>query len=473
MDNVYSDLYIDGGWTASSGSDHIDVENATTQNAMGRIPAGTVEDVQRAAAAARRAQPAWGRLDVAVRADFLRSIAVGLEKRSERLLSILIGEVGTPRRLAGVMQLQIAIDTFRDAATFIEERQQEERIANSVVVFEPMGVVGAITPWNYPLYQVALKVAPALAAGCTVVLKPSEIASLNAFVLAEAVAEAGLPAGVFNLVSGFGPVVGEAIAASPDIDMVSFTGSTTAGRRVAYVASETAKKVALELGGKSASVVLEGADLAKAVQATLSSCFANSGQTCGALTRMIVPRSLLAEVERLVVEFAAAWRVGDPEDAKTMLGPVISSRQRTGVRSYIDAGIKEGARLLVGGPDTEGLPASGYFVPATVFSDVTPQSTIAQEEIFGPVLAIIPVDTEEEAIAVANGTRYGLSSAVWAVDADSARAVGARLEAGTVIINGGKFNPAAPFGGVKQSGYGRERGRFGLEEYLRTKSYHL
>jgi acyl-CoA reductase-like NAD-dependent aldehyde dehydrogenase len=470
---TYDALYIDGAWTASTGSAWIDIENATTQQAMGRIPAGTAQDAQRAAAAARRAQPAWGRTDVATRARLLRGIADGLERRADELLSTLIGEVGTPRRQAGPMQLRIGIDTFRDTAALLEEHDHEQRIGNSLVVFEPVGVVGAITPWNYPLYQTALKVAPALAAGCTVVLKPSEIASLNAFILAEAIDEAGLPAGVFNLVSGTGPVVGEAIASSPDVDMVSFTGSSAAGRRVATLAGQTAKKVALELGGKSASVVLADADLAKAVAHTLGNCFANAGQTCAALTRLIVPRERLAETEQLAVQLAAGYRPGDPDDPDTTLGPVISAKQRDGVLSYIEAGIKEGARLLVGGPDSVDLPQTGYFVPATVFTDVAPDSTIAQEEIFGPVLVIIPVDDEDEAVAVANGTRYGLSSGVWAGDQDHARAVGSRLDAGAVFVNGGRFNPAAPFGGCKQSGYGRERGRFGLDEFLRTKSYHL
>jgi acyl-CoA reductase-like NAD-dependent aldehyde dehydrogenase len=470
---TYDRLYIDGTWTASSDSAWIDIENATTQRVMGRIPAGTAQDAQRAAAAARRAQPAWGRTDVATRARLLRGIADGLERHAEELLSTLIGEVGTPRRQATVMQLRIGIDTFRDTAALLEEHEHEQRIGNSLVVFEPVGVVGAITPWNYPLYQTALKVAPALAAGCTVVLKPSEIASLNAFILAEAIDEAGLPAGVFNLVSGTGPVVGEAIASSPDIDMVSFTGSSAAGRRVATLAGQTAKKVSLELGGKSASVVLADADLARAVAHTLGNCFANAGQTCAALTRLIVPRDRLDETERLAVQLAAAYRPGDPDDPETMLGPVISAKQRDGVLGYIEAGIREGARLLVGGPDSGDLPDTGYFVPATVFTDVAPDSTIAQEEIFGPVLVIIPVEDEDEAVAVANGTRYGLSSGVWAADADHARAVGSRLDAGAVFVNGGRFNPAAPFGGCKQSGYGRERGRFGLDEFLRTKSYHL
>ncbi len=471
--NNYDEHYLDGGWVASTGSGAFEIVNATTEQVMGRIPDGTAADVDRAVEAARRAQPGWAARPAAERAEWLRRIAQGLEDRGESLIALLIGEVGTPRRLAEPMQFRIAVDTFRDAADLVEKHESDEQIGSSVVSHEAVGVVGAITPWNYPLYQVALKVAPAIAAGCTVVLKPSEVAGLNAFVLAEVVHEVGLPAGVFNLVSGSGAVVGEAISSHPGIDMVSFTGSGVAGRRVAAAASATVKKVTLELGGKGANVILDDADLTHAVRHGLASCFANAGQTCGALTRMIVPRSRLAEVEALVAEFAPTYVVGDPMDAATTLGPLISDVQRDRVRSYIAKGIEEGARLLVGGLSTEALPPTGYYVPATVFSDVAPDATVAQEEIFGPVLVIIAVDSEDEAVAVANGTQYGLSSAVWAGTAERARQIGSRLRAGGVTINGGKFNPAAPFGGCKQSGYGRERGRFGLEEYFQTKSFYF
>jgi acyl-CoA reductase-like NAD-dependent aldehyde dehydrogenase len=332
--------------------------------------------------------------------------------------------------------------------------------------------VGAITPWNYPLHQIAAKVAPALAAGCTVVLKPSEVAPLNAYVLAEVIHDVGLPPGVFNLVAG-GAAVGEAIASHPGVDMVSFTGSTRAGRRVSELASQTVKRVALELGGKSANVILEDANLEKAVATGVTMCYLNSGQTCSALTRMLVPRSRLADVEAIATREAEAATPGDPFADGTRLGPLVSAVQRDRVRSYIQKGIDEGAKLLTGGTDApEGLE-KGYFVRPTVFSEVRRDMTIAQEEIFGPVLSILPYDTEEEAIAIANDSSYGLAGAVWAEDPERAKQVARRIRTGQVDINGGSFNPLAPFGGFKQSGHGRELGRFGLEEFLEIKSLQL
>ncbi|MGH9017330.1 MAG: aldehyde dehydrogenase family protein, partial [Acidimicrobiales bacterium] len=328
----------------------------------------------------------------------------------------------------------------------------------------------AITPWNYPLHQIAAKVAPALAAGCTVVLKPSEVAPLNAFILAEIIDEVGLPAGVFNLVTGVGPVVGEAIAAHPLVDMVSFTGSTRAGKRVMELAAQGVKRVALELGGKSPNVILDDADFEKAIPAGVAAAYMNSGQTCSALTRMIVPRSRLAEAEELAVKTAETYTTGDPFDATTRLGPLVSATQRERVRGYIHKGESEGATLLTGGADSpEGLE-SGYFVRPTVFSNVTTDMTIAQEEIFGPVLSIMPSDTEEEAIRIANDTIYGLAGGVWAGDKEHAEKVARQVRAGQVEVNGGGFNATAPFGGYKQSGIGRELGKFGLEEFLEVKS---
>jgi acyl-CoA reductase-like NAD-dependent aldehyde dehydrogenase len=338
------------------------------------------------------------------------------------------------------------------------------------VVREPIGVVGCITPWNYPLNQIIAKVAPALAAGCTVVLKPSEVAPLNAFLLTEAIDEAGLPAGVFNLVSGVGPVVGEAIAAHPDVDMVSFTGSTRAGKRVAELAAATVKRVALELGGKSANVVLPDADLEKAVSAGVTNCYLNSGQTCTAWTRMLVPRDRLAEAEQVAAARAERYRVGDPLADGTNLGPLVSEIQRDRVRGYIEKGIAEGAKLVTGGAEPPDGLEKGYFVRPTVFSEVTPDMTVAQEEIFGPVLSIIPYDTEDEAVEIANGTIYGLAGGVWSGDPAHAEQVARRLRTGQVDINGAMYNPLAPFGGYKQSGVGRENGRIGFEEFLETKS---
>jgi betaine-aldehyde dehydrogenase len=363
--------------------------------------------------------------------------------------------------------------TFGSMQAVLADFQFEEQIGHSLVVKEPVGVVGAITPWNYPLHQIALKVAPALAAGNTVVLKPSEVAPLNAFILAEVINDVGLPNGVFNLVTGVGPVVGEAIASHPDVDMISFTGSTRAGKRVSELAAQTIKRVALELGGKSPNIILEDADLAKAVPAGVGGAFLNSGQTCTALTRMIVPRSKLAEVEELATKTAETFTPGDPFEATTRLGPLVSKAQQDRVRGYIQKGIDEGAKLLTGGAEQpEGLE-KGYFVRPTVFSDVRNDMTIAQEEIFGPVLSIIPVDSEEEAIAVANDTIYGLAGSVWAGDKDKAQAVARQIRTGMVDVNGGSFNPMAPFGGFKQSGRGREAGKYGLEEFLEIKSMQL
>jgi acyl-CoA reductase-like NAD-dependent aldehyde dehydrogenase len=357
-------------------------------------------------------------------------------------------------------------------ADVVEQITWEERIGNSLVVREPVGVVGAITPWNYPLHQVAAKVAPALAAGCTVVVKPSEVAPLNAFLLADVIHDVGLPAGVFNLVSG-GAAVGEAIASHPGVDMVSFTGSTRAGRRVSELAAQTVKRVALELGGKSANVILEDANLAKAVSTGVTMCFLNSGQTCSAWTRMVVPRSRLAEVEEIARREAEEAIPGNPLADGTRLGPLVSAIQRDRVRSYIQKGIDEGAKLITGGVEAPDGLETGYFVRPTVFSEVRTNMTIAQEEIFGPVLSILPYDTEEEAIAIANDSAYGLAGAVWAADPERAKEVARRIRTGQVDINGGSFNPLAPFGGFKQSGHGRELGRFGLEEFLEIKSLQL
>jgi acyl-CoA reductase-like NAD-dependent aldehyde dehydrogenase len=381
--------------------------------------------------------------------------------------------MGMPISLSPTFQAGLPALTFGSMSQLLDSFCFEERIGNSLVVREPVGVVAAITPWNYPLHQIAAKVAPALAAGCTVVLKPSEIAPLNAFVLAEIVDQAGLPAGVFNLVTGVGPVVGEALAAHSGVDLVSLTGSARAGRRVSELAAQTVKRVTLELGGKSANVILEDAELGRAVADGVAKAFLNSGQTCSALTRMIVARGKLAEVEQFAVEAAESYTLGDPFGEGTQLGPLVSAAQRERVRGYIQKAIEEGARLLTGGADApDGLP-HGYFVRPTVFSEVHPDATIAQEEIFGPVLSIIAYDSVEEAVEIANNSVYGLSGGVWSADPQRGLAVARKLRTGQVEINGGAFNPLAPFGGCKQSGHGRELGKFGLEEYLEVKSLQL
>jgi len=402
------------------------------------------------------------------RAALLREVARALEARRDELAEIIAHEVGMPEHQSVTAQVGGGINGFATAADLAEAFPFEER-DRGVVVHEPVGVVGCITPWNYPLNQIAAKVGYALAAGCTVVLKPSEVAPVNAFVLMEIVDAIGFPPGVFNLVSGIGPVVGEALAAHAHVDMVSFTGSTRTGRRVAEVASRTVKKVALELGGKSPFVLLDDADFATAVPAGVDAAYENSGQTCDALTRMLVPRARLAEVEALARDAAESYVVSDPFDEKTQLGPLISEVQLERVRGFIERGVAEGATLVTGGAaPCDGL-TTGYFVRPTVFSNVRPHMTIAQEEIFGPVLVIIPYDSEDEAVDIANGTVYGLYAAV-AGDPDRAQQIARRIRAGQVCVNDGPGFRGAPFGGYKQSGLGRENGRFGLEEFLEVKA---
>ena len=466
-------VYIDGAWVPSTGKGTIDVVNSTTEEVMGHIPAGTAEDVDKAVKAARKAFESWSSTSVEERAKYLTRITEGLQARMDEIATLVSQEVGMPKSLSLLVQAGLPLMDFQNTASLVSEVQFEEQVGNSLIVREPVGVVGAITPWNYPLHQVAAKVAPALAAGCTIVLKPSEVAPLNAFVLAEIIDDVGLPAGVFNLVTGTGDVVGEAMSAHPDIDMISFTGSTRAGKRISEVAAATVKRVTLELGGKSPNVILDDADLEQAVADGVAKAFLNSGQTCSALTRMIVPRSKLAEVEAIAKATAEAFTPGDPFGESTRLGPLVSEAQRERVRGYIKKGEKEGARLVTGGAEApEGLE-QGYFVRPTVFSDVTTDMTIAQEEIFGPVLSILPYDDDEEAVRIANDTIYGLAGGVWSGDAERAKAVARRIRTGQVEVNGGSFNPMAPFGGYKQSGKGRELGKFGIEEYLETKSLQL
>ena len=466
-------IYVGGAWVASTGTGTLDVVNAATEETMAVIPEGTPEDVDAAVAAARRAFPEWAATPPDARAARCTRIAEGIAGRMDEIATLVSQEVGMVKPLSMFIQAGLPYNSFASVAAVVEGYGFEETVGNSLVVREPVGVVGCITPWNYPLHQVAAKVAFALGAGCTVVVKPSELAPLTAFVLAEIIHEVGLPAGVFNLVSGTGPVVGEALAGHRDVDMISFTGSTRAGKRVAELAGRRVARVSLELGGKSANVILEGADLEKAVKDGVGKAFLNSGQTCSALTRMLVPRPRLAEVEDVARRAAEILTPGDPfsEDAK--LGPLASQAQWDRVQDYIAKGLEEGATLVTGGPGRpEDLP-TGYYVKPTVFSGVRSDMTIAQEEIFGPVLSILPYDTEEEAVAIANDSMYGLSGGVWAATREHAVEVARRIRTGQVEINGGAFNPVAPFGGYKQSGLGRELGRYGLEEFLEVKSLQL
>jgi aldehyde dehydrogenase (NAD+) len=470
---VRDEVFIGGRWVAPAGGEPIEVVNSTTEEVMGTVPACSPEDADRAVGAAREAFDSWSRTPREERAGYLSAIAAGLGERAEEIATTITQELGMPLKLSQMIQVGLPTAQFAAMPALMEEIVWEEEIGNSRVLREPVGVLGAITPWNYPLNQIAAKVAPALAAGCTVVLKPSEVTPLNAFLLAEVIEAAGLPAGVFNLITGTGPVVGEAIAAHPGVDMVSFTGSTRAGKRVSELASASVKPVAMELGGKSPNVILDDADLARAVPDGVAKCFLNSGQTCSALTRMLVPREKLAEAERIAVATAEAFTPGDPFADSTRLGPLVSEVQRERVRGYIRRGEVEGAKLLTGGAEApEGLER-GYFVRPTVFSEVAPEMTIAQEEIFGPVLAIQPYDGEDDAVRIANDSAYGLAGGVWSADSERAIAVARRIRSGQIEINGGAFNPLAPFGGYGQSGHGRENGRYGLEELLQVKSLQL
>lgn len=466
-------IYINGEWVASSGTGTIDVINPATEEVMGRIPDGTAEDVDRAARAAAAAFPGWSQTPLEERVNYIRKIAAGIQSRVPEIAALIAREVGMPVKLAARVQAGLPLTTFTNIPEVVKMVKWEEQIGTSLIVREAVGVVGCITPWNFPLHQIAAKVAPALAAGCTIVLKPTEIAPLNAYILTEIIHEAGLPAGVFNLVMGTGPVVGEAIASHPLVDMVSFTGSTRAGKRVSELAVQSVKRVSLELGGKSPNIILEDADLPKAVADGIMKCYLNSGQTCSALTRMLVPRSRLAEAEAIAAATAAKFTTGDPFDDNTRLGPLVSAAQRERVRGYIKKGIEEGAKLVMGGAEPPDGLDKGYFVRPTVFSEVNSDMTIAREEIFGPVLAIIPYDDEDEAIRIANDTVYGLAAAVWSGDPEHAKRVARLIRTGQVEINGGKFNPLAPFGGYKQSGNGREYGQFGIEEFLEVKALLL
>lgn len=462
-------LFIDGQWVTPSASDVIDVVDPATEKVIGCVPNGTIADVDAAVAAARRAfDPLITRAE---RGDRLARVIAAMEKRLPDMAETISREMGAPLRVAQGVQTQVPLAVARGFADVLESFEFEERVGNSLVLREPYGVVGAITPWNYPLYQVVAKVLPAIAAGCTVVLKPSNEAPLSVFEFIEAVEEAGLPDGVVNLVSGRGSVVGERIASHPDVDVVSFTGSTAVGRRVAELAAGSVKKVALELGGKSANVILDGGDLTTAVKVGVGNAFLNGGQTCMAWTRMLVPQSRYDEALELVEAAAAKYTVGDPSDPGTRIGPLASAAQFETVRGFIDRARRDGARLLIGG--SESVHDTGYYVAPTVFADVDPDSELGQEEVFGPVLAAIPYRDPDDALRIANGTPYGLAGAVWGPDLDTAISFARRVQTGQLDVNGGIYNPVAPFGGYKKSGVGRELGRAGFEEFLQTKSLQL
>ncbi|UNS96213.1 aldehyde dehydrogenase family protein [Streptomyces tubbatahanensis] len=467
---AHDGMFIDGSWRPAAGSGTIEVTNPADGTLLATVPAGGPADVDAAVRAARAALPGWSATPPAERAARLEALQQVLIARRDEIAETVTAELGSPLTLSRKVHAAAPIAVSGSYAQLAAEYPFEEQVGNSRVLREPVGVVGAITPWNYPLHQIVAKAAPALAVGCTMVLKPAEDTPLVAQLFAEAVDEAGVPAGVFNLVTGFGTEAGQALAEHEGIDLLSFTGSTAVGRQVGAAAARGVKRVALELGGKSANVILPGADLAKAVKAGVANVMSNSGQTCSAWTRMLVDAERYDEAVRLAADAVAAYVTGDPLDEVTRVGPVVNAKQYERVTGYIRRGQEEGARIVAGGAERPEGRERGHYVRPTVFADVTPEMTLAQEEIFGPVLSVLSYRDTEDALRIANGTVYGLAGAVWSEDEDEAVAFARRMETGQVDINGGRFNPLAPFGGYKQSGVGRELGRHGLEEYLQTKS---
>ncbi len=461
-------FYIDGAWVEPAGSDRLEVINPATEAVAGHIALGNAEDVDKAVKAARRAFATWSLSSVADRIDLLCAIAAEYQKRLPDLADAITEEMGAPAALARGAQAPTGLGHIMGAAAILKDFKFAEDRGKNRIVKEPIGVCGLITPWNWPLNQVACKVAPALATGCTMVLKPSEVAPFSAQIFAEILHAAGVPAGVFNLINGDGPGVGVALSSHPEVDMISFTGSTRAGIEVARNAAPTVKRVAQELGGKSPNILLNDASLAANVGASVKAMMGNSGQTCSAPTRLLVPGSRMAEVAAVAGEAASAISVGDPLGNAGM-GPVVSKAQFDKIQRLIEAGIDEGATLVTGGPGRPDGLDKGYFVRPTVFADVTNDMTIAREEIFGPVLSILGYDSVDEAVAIGNDTEYGLAAYVRGDDLELARAVASRLRAGQVSINGA-FDMAAPFGGYKMSGNGREWGEYGFHDFLEIKA---
>ena len=463
-------FYIDGRWVDPAKPKDFEVVNPATERIAGVISMGGVADVDRAVAAARRAFDSYSQTRPAERRALLERILAAYEARYGEFVAAITEEMGAPVKLARDSQAAIGKGHLTAMIEVLKTFPFEERQGKSTIFQEPVGVCALITPWNWPINQVAAKVVPALAAGCTMVLKPSEYAPFSAALWATVLHEAGVPPGVFNLIYGDGATVGAALAAHPDVDMVSFTGSTRAGVEVARAAAATVKRVHQELGGKSPNVVLDDADLERAIKASVIHVFQNSGQSCNAPTRMLVPKQHLAEVEKIIRRVSESVVVGDPKSEATTVGPVVSRIQFDRVEGYIAKGIAEGARLVVGGPGRPTGCEQGYFVQPTVFSDVRNDMTIARDEIFGPVLCILPYETEEQAIAIANDTPYGLAAYVWSGDLARARKVGSRIRAGQVVLNGVRGDMHTPFGGFKKSGNGREWGVYGLKDFLEVKA---
>ena len=466
-------LYIDGKWIDSLGKGSIDVINPATEEIIGRVPVGSTKDVDKAVVAAKSAFDSWSKSSIEERIELLNALSNAFKERGEELAQTITSEVGTPIGYSRVAMVGTPRVVSRSYAKILEDYVWEEEIRNSIICKEPIGVCAFITPWNFPLHQIIGKVAPAIAAGCTMILKPSKEAPLSAFILAEILDEIGLPAGVFNLVSGHGSEVGDYMSSHPDVDMVSFTGSTGAGVSVSQSAAPTIKRVTLELGGKSANVALEDADPVLVAKKAIGACHQNSGQTCSALTRLIIPESMNKQVCDVITEKNDSYLVGNPLDKETRCGPMVSLRQQLSVTEYIQSGIDEGANLISGGLGMPDGIEKGFYVKPTIFANVTPDMKIWKEEIFGPVLVITTYNTESEALKLANDSIYGLSGGVWSEDPDRAVNFAKKMRTGQVSVNGGSFNVSAPFGGYKLSGNGRELGTHGLDEFLEIKSIQL
>ena len=466
-------LYINGKWVQPMGNGSIDVINPATEEIIGKIPVGSADDVDKAASAARIAFDSWAKSSIEERINILNALSNALKEKGESIAQTITAEVGTPIGYSRVAMVGTPRVVSRSYAKILENFDWEEKVRNSIICKEPIGVCAFITPWNFPLHQIIGKVAPAIAAGCTMILKPSKEAPLSAFILADILHEIGLPPGVFNLVSGHGSEIGNYMSSHPEVDMVSFTGSTGAGISVSEAAATTVKRVTLELGGKSANVALDDADPILVAKKAIGACHQNSGQTCSALTRLIIPESMSDEVYEIIAKKNNSYTVGDPLEENTRCGPMVSLRQQKSVSTYIQSGISEGATLVSGGLGMPEGISKGYYVKPTIFANVSPDMKIWKEEIFGPVLVITTYKSEEEALILANDSIYGLSGGVWSKDEERAIRFAKEMRTGQVSVNGGAFNVSAPFGGYKLSGNGRELGTHGLNEFLEIKSIQL
>ena len=466
-------LYINGKWVQPMGTGSIDVINPATEEIIGKIPVGSADDVDKAASAARIAFDSWAKSSIEERINILNALSNALKEKGESIAQTITAEVGTPIGYSRVAMVGTPRVVSRSYAKILENFDWEEKVRNSIICKEPIGVCAFITPWNFPLHQIIGKVAPAIAAGCTMILKPSKEAPLSAFILADILHEIGLPPGVFNLVSGHGSEIGNYMSSHPEVDMVSFTGSTGAGVAVSEAAATTVKRVTLELGGKSANVALDDADPILVAKKAIGACHQNSGQTCSALTRLIIPESMSDEVYEIIAKKNNSYTVGDPLEENTRCGPMVSLRQQKSVSTYIQSGISEGATLVSGGLGMPEGISKGYYVKPTIFANVSPDMKIWKEEIFGPVLVITTYKSEEEALILANDSIYGLSGGVWSKDEERAIKFAKEMRTGQVSVNGGTFNVSAPFGGYKLSGNGRELGTHGLNEFLEIKSIQL